>query len=444
MICRRTHRSGVRVWLGAIVTVAALTVMGPQALARAAARRLPTGSLRAMVASSDAQCSLPRSTDPDCDGLPTSWERSGYYGDGPGSKRVFVPLQAMGADPDHPDIFVHADYMRGLARNCRPPEGWEIPLETMFRRHGIRLHVDSGPHSLNYGGRPWGRLSRAGPIRFDPQTRVWRDLPRLKEQRFWGTGRRAAFRYAAFANHWEAGGGRLGAADSWTPPGGANFLMFVCRRGFTEDVGPLALSGTFAHELGHTLGLAHGGNDPINHKPNYLSVMNYLWQLTGVPTSNGRQWRLDYSETVRPPIDEEAIDETQLTEPAVWHCPGAATPTFAFSHFGRPVDVNCDGILGEQGFAQDINGDGLEEHALDTCPLTGFDDWTHLYIHAGGLPRAPRAPHNQIPYTDRQLDFAAGTPIVADETSPAHLLQYAREATAAQTAAIRAADADGH
>ena len=34
------------------------------------------------------------------------------------------------------------------------------------------------------------------------------------------------------------------------------------------------------HELGHTLGLVHGGNqslNDLNYKPNYLSVMNYLY-----------------------------------------------------------------------------------------------------------------------------------------------------------------------
>ena len=36
--------------------------------------------------------------------------------------------------------------------------------------------------------------------------------------------------------------------------------------------------GTFMHELGHTLGLDHGGDDTISFKPNYNSVMNYLWQ----------------------------------------------------------------------------------------------------------------------------------------------------------------------
>lgn len=42
--------------------------------------------------------------------------------------------------------------------------------------------------------------------------------------------------------------------------------------------------GTFLHELGHNLFLDHGGADAINYKPNYLSIMNYAWQMRGIFT----------------------------------------------------------------------------------------------------------------------------------------------------------------
>jgi hypothetical protein len=51
-------------------------------------------------------------------------------------------------------------------------------------------------------------------------------------------------------------------------------------------------AGTFMHEFGHLLGFQHGGEDTINNKPNYRSVMSYSRQFAGSPIS-GR--RLDYS-----------------------------------------------------------------------------------------------------------------------------------------------------
>ena len=42
-------------------------------------------------------------------------------------------------------------------------------------------------------------------------------------------------------------------------------------------------AATLMHELGHTAALRHGGlpNDP-NCKPNYQSVMSYLYQVRGL------------------------------------------------------------------------------------------------------------------------------------------------------------------
>src|SRR6185436_7281088 len=44
-------------------------------------------------------------------------------------------------------------------------------------------------------------------------------------------------------------------------------------------------AGTLMHELGHTLGLRHGGNENENNKTNYLRVMNYTLQDCETPAS---------------------------------------------------------------------------------------------------------------------------------------------------------------
>ena len=47
--------------------------------------------------------------------------------------------------------------------------------------------------------------------------------------------------------------------------------------------GPIErVASTIMHELGHNLGLKHGGDDSVNQKPHYLSVMNYTYQLAGI------------------------------------------------------------------------------------------------------------------------------------------------------------------
>ena len=45
---------------------------------------------------------------------------------------------------------------------------------------------------------------------------------------------------------------------------------------------PADLARTIMHELGHCLGLQHGGDDNVNFKPNYFSVMNYMHAGGGV------------------------------------------------------------------------------------------------------------------------------------------------------------------
>ena len=72
--------------------------------------------------------------------------------------------------------------------------------------------------------------------------------------------------------------GNSGLAQSI--PGGD---LIVSLGGFTNGVGTSQENaGTLMHELGHTLGLRHGGADDTLYKPNYLSVMNYSFQLNGL------------------------------------------------------------------------------------------------------------------------------------------------------------------
>ncbi len=144
------------------------------------------------------------------------------------------------------------------------------------------------------------------------------------------------------------------------------------------------------HELGHNLSLRHGGGDDVNFKPNYLSIMNYAFQLEGL-IHGGVAGAFDYSRSTL-----GALTETSLNEPVGL---GAAASGYGTRHFcagagyvvaanaDGPIDWNCNGDNTNVGVAYDVNNSGS---AADT--LTGFDDWTSVKFKGGAIGLAGITP----------------------------------------------------
>jgi hypothetical protein len=135
------------------------------------------------------------------------------------------------------------------------------------------------------------------------------------------------------------------------------------------------------HELGHNLGLGHGGFEDREHKPNYLSIMNPSF-YEGL-TRDGRSWVHDFSRA-KIDLDERSLDERVGLGPAAgtngtahW-CP-AIQKYVTIAKANGPIDWNCDGVIASTPVAADTNGDN------ENTALGGFDDWASLKLRGGAI-----------------------------------------------------------
>jgi TolB protein len=250
------------------------------------------------------------SPDTDGDALLDSWETSGLDTDGDGA--VDLDLPAMGADPKHKDIFLEIDWMEGhrlgQAAVDRVVAAFAAaPVSNPDGTTGITLHVDNGPDSTMdpVAGTPWRALSDADTLAHQQVLGSyalgggydWSEFDLIKSANFSDT------RLPAF--HYVVSGHRYGAATEGS--GGisrgieASDLIVALGTASEPSEGSGTLewqAGILMHELGHNLGLRHGGGEDVNYKPNFLSIMNYAFPTGLLRTgSSGALERnvLDYS-----------------------------------------------------------------------------------------------------------------------------------------------------
>lgn len=232
-------------------------------------------------------------SDSDGDGLLDTWETNGIDVNGDGT--IDLNLAALGADPQALDLFIEVDAMTGRAPSTQVLNvviaAFANAPVTINGRNGIRLHPIMSDTDIPVAD--WPQLQNGFPVGFD-QTR---------QQFFGDPGERAsanaanilaarnlAFRYCIFGNSY-GGTGSSGVARDIVAQD------FCVTLGPSNQVSVDALAGTFMHELGHTLGLRHHGNENLpNPSTDYLSIMNYRHQfgqnntardevrLTGHPT----------------------------------------------------------------------------------------------------------------------------------------------------------------
>ena len=344
--------------------------------------------------------------DTDGDGLYDTWEQYGVDTDGDGE--VDLHLEQMGADPNVPDLFVEVDWMVRPSShflwwetqpelNLQPTQNSMELVYKAFKKHGINLHIDVGPDSKDFvTGKNWGSLSGGNEIPYEEdfilgeRNSHWMDVA---EDNF-ALNRRSVFRHCIFLNQWDGTGSSGVAIDI---PGQ---FFIVANRDFVRDMGDTGIGGTFMHELGHTLGLSHGGfddegeNNHTQYSPAYLSVMNYSFQLSGL----GGTGALDYSDYSLPALDEDALIESNGIDPwgsttgtglttryycnsSAWF--GLASGWRTTSLDSASVDFDDDGSISTGSLRADINDDG--EYTM----LYGNRDWGRLVYRGGNVGFAP-------------------------------------------------------
>jgi hypothetical protein len=382
------------------------------------------------VASCSSGCA-----DADDDGLNDAWERGGgidLNNDGriDETKDLLLP----GADPNRPDVYLKYDYMVATTTSPigTPPHSHEPPEKAVqqvveaFALHGVALHIDPQHDAI-----PEVLVTTLDP---NPTTACAGDdfvtMRTLREQHF--GDRKWAYHYAVFGHNAvlpDTGDGSncpsdpecLGYPDPTSSgsaelPGSSFIVAFGADVDEGNNIGVETVAGTFMHELGHNLGLKHGSlaapgpQECMTFKPNYLSVMDYLYQSSGIavadhPGSNVPKvcsgdedcpsgshctddlggfgagnvcYRVDYSREKLLDLNERDLDETlgvggRPTDTDLVNYIVDVPGLFAFlqgSSYG-PIDWNGNGQATESSVQVDIDNDnGTPNNILLTA-----DDW---------------------------------------------------------------------
>ncbi len=390
--------------------------------------------------------------DLDRDGLLDCWEAAGgidFDANGTIDLRLEVDANGDGtidptekADSRHKDIFVEVDWMELHA----PSPGALAAVRASFANSpvtnddgttGVRLHIvrdeEAAAHHVQLTFPP---KCSFGPFAGVP------NFDTIKAARFGNAAdrasanatnilgaRRLAYHYSLFVHAIYGNSGLSGCSEL---PGNDFVVSLAGWLGSESNGNDDHQAATFMHELGHNLGLWHGGlaDEPAtatqnavtyNCKPNYLSVMNYTFMYDNVWV-NGRP--LDFSRRELLTLDKNHLDETK----GIGGSPGDRTaygPPFGQTFPTVRRNVDASGAIDWDGGAitTDVSVPGLNKFPQGLCSgqgtvLKGHDDWSNLLYEFRTTTDYADGVHQSAPEEINLADLLSVSPDDDGDTVP--------------------------
>jgi len=331
--------------------------------------------------------------DTDGDAIADAWETTGIDFNEDGTN----DLTLVAADPMRKDIYVEIDAMTGRAPDMKnlarvrvgtgSDDGFLSAPNALVQNpnglDGILVHLELDETDLPLNA--WTNHPSNAMFFFD-----------VLKSNYFGTleqfpnaqaikAKSLVYHYCIFA---DTHPDHLGRARDFL----ANDFYLV-RGASSSSPTDVSIPKTFMHELGHCLGLKHGGADHDNFKPNYHSIMNYSWG--GAPNS---PFTLDFSREELATLIETNLDETIGCGGSVSHSNHIVVVgphrsgtnkvmTLPVPEFG-PVDWNGNGTSNDVNVARDLNYISGDDDPSPGQTLRPSEDWSRLRYYFLDAPES--------------------------------------------------------